>query len=95
MRAPGLASAVLVGAFFTLAPELMAAEYFVPYRPYSPSLEYLPPVNSPEAKFQAQTDIYQTEINNFQRERKRHETWDRENFEQHEFDPIMYNNREY
>ena len=95
MRAPGLASAVLVGALFTFAPELMAAEYFVPYRPYSPSLEYLPPVNSPEAKFQAQTDIYQTEINNFQRERKRHETWNRENFEQHEFDQTIFNNREY
>ena len=53
------------------------------------------PVNSPEAKFQAQTDIYQTEINNFQRERKRHETWDRENFEQHEFDQTIFNNREY
>jgi hypothetical protein len=95
MRAPGLASAVLVGTFLTTATGLMAAEYFVPYRPYSPSLEYLPPINSPEAKFQAQTDIYQTEINNFQKERKRHETWNRENFEEHEFDQTIYNNREY
>ena len=95
MRASGLASAVLVGAFFSLATEVMAAEYFVPYPPYSPSMEYLPPINSPEAKFQAQTDIYQTEINNYQRERKRHETWDRENFDQHQFDPIIFNNREY
>jgi hypothetical protein len=95
MRAPGLASAVIVGALFSLASSSLAAEYFVPFRPYSPSLEYLPPVNSPEAKFQAQTDIYQTEINNFQRERKRHETWNRENFEQHEFDQTIFNNREY
>jgi hypothetical protein len=95
MRAPGLASAVLFGAFLITASEPMAAEYFVPYRPYSPSLEYLPPVNSPEARFQAQTDIYQTEINNFQRERKRHETWNRENFEEHEFDQTIFNNREY
>ena len=95
MRAPGLASAVIVGALFSLASSSLAAEYFVPFRPYSPSLEYLPRVNRPEAKFQAQTDIYQTEINNFQRERKRHETWNRENFEQHEFDQTIFNNREY
>ena len=95
MRAPGLASAVIVGTLFSLASASLAAEYFVPFRPYSPSMEYLPPVNSPEAKFQAQTDIYQTEINNFQRERKRHETWNRENFEQHEFDQTIFNNREY
>jgi hypothetical protein len=95
MRAPGLASVVLVGTFLATATGLMAAEYFVPFRPYSPSLEYLPPVNSPEAKFQAQTDIYQTEINNFQKERKRHETWNRENFEEHEFDQTIFNNREY
>jgi len=30
-----------------------------------------------------------------QRERKRHETWNRENFEQHEFDQTIFNNREY
>jgi hypothetical protein len=95
MRAPGLASAVLVGTFLTTATGLMAAEYFVPYRPISPSSEYLPPVNSPEARFQAQADIYQTEINNFQKERKRHETWNRENFEEHEFDQTIFNNREY
>ena len=95
MRAPGLASAVIIGTFLTTATGLMAAEYLVPFRPYSPSLEYLPPINSPEAKFQAQTDIYQTEINNFQKERKRHETWNRENFEEHEFDQTIFNNREY
>jgi hypothetical protein len=95
MRAPGLGCAVLLGAFLVTATAAMAAEFFVPYRPYSPSLEYLPPVNSPEARFQAQTDIYQTEINNYQRERKRHETWNRENFEEHEFDQTIFNNREY
>jgi hypothetical protein len=95
MRAPGLRYAVLVGTFLATVTELTAAEYFVPFRPYSPSQEYLPPPNSPEARFQAQTDIYQTEINNFQKERKRHETWNRENFEEHEFDQTIFNNREY
>ena len=33
---------------------MAARQYFVPYAPYSPSMEYLPPINSPEAKFQAQ-----------------------------------------
>jgi hypothetical protein len=51
----------------TVAP---AAENFVPLGlGYSPERQVLPPLNSPLDQLNAQTDIYESEINRIQRER--------------------------
>jgi hypothetical protein len=47
-----------------------AAENFVPLGlGYSPERQQLPPLNSPLDQLNAQTDVYESEINRIQRER--------------------------
>ncbi|HEY7747461.1 MAG TPA: hypothetical protein VH933_02145 [Aestuariivirgaceae bacterium] len=47
-----------------------AAENFIPMGlGYTPERERLPPLNSPLDELNAQTDIYESEINRIQRER--------------------------
>jgi hypothetical protein len=62
--------AAALAVLLTMSVIAPAAENFVPLGlGYSPERQQLPPLNSPLDQLNAQTDVYESEINRIQRER--------------------------